>query len=131
MWYCIKWFECTALAYRNFFSSLLIDSSSFIILIKISPSFISISIVHTLCDSFLSSSSTGPCATNVDLLIDFSVQFSLINISLRLSQFSFSLGLISLNCLLFLSYITLSLSLWATVHLTSSSSLLWVFIRSP
>ena len=84
IWYCIKWFECTALAYKNFFSSSLIVSSSFIILVEISPSFISISIVHALCDSFLLSSSAGPCATNVDLLIDFTVHFSFIGMSLWL-----------------------------------------------
>ena len=69
MWYCIEWFEWTALAYRNFFSSSLIYSSSFIVFIKISPSFVSISIFHALCDSFLSSSSAGPSVTNVGLLL--------------------------------------------------------------
>ena len=82
MWYCIEWFECTTLAYRNFFSSSLIDSSSFIILIEISPSLITVSIVHALRNSFSSSSSAGLCATNVDLLVELTVCFSFIGISL-------------------------------------------------
>ena len=35
MWYCIEGFECTALAYRNIFSSSLIDSASFVVFAEI------------------------------------------------------------------------------------------------
>ena len=59
MWYCIEWFECTALAYRNIFSSSLIDSTSFVVFAEISPLFVSISIIHAFHDSFLLSSSIG------------------------------------------------------------------------
>ena len=43
----------------------------------------------------------------------------------------FSLGVILLSHLLFLSNDTLSFAHRATLHLTSSSSSLWVFISSP
>ena len=69
--------ECTALAYRNILSSSLIDSSSLVVFAELLPPFISISIVHAFRDSFLLSSSYGPCATGVNLLIEFFVLFHL------------------------------------------------------
>ena len=62
--------------YKEAHQSSLTCSGPFIIVVEISPSFVSISIVHAFCNLFCSSSSVGPCTTVATLLNVFPVGFS-------------------------------------------------------